>query len=392
MTTIVESDPKLVGVLQQALPGTPAVLATVAALARHLERHAERAVVLGPSVPADEALRVAEEHRVLRPALGFVWIRESVDHAVLAQAMRAGVREVVTADDPAAIGGAVRRAEAVARAMTGAQDPDATERPTGGLVTVFSTKGGVGKTLVATNLGVALADRGHRVCVVDLDVEGGDVAVMLSAAPQHTLDDLARFGAGVDESAVESLLTRHSERLSVLAAPVQLGAAVSPASVGVVLDLLKQMFDVVVVDTASFFDDHALQALDHSDLLVLVGTLDIPALKSLKLAVGTLDLLNFPRDSWRVVLNRADAKVGLSTEDFETTLGARGAVTIPTSRDVLLAVNRGEPVLRAYAGRPVSRTLAAFAETVSRDLALTTDRSAPGGEGRRRGRRLRKAA
>lgn len=392
MTTIVETDPQVAGLVQQLMPGTPSVLTTTDRLARHLERHPEHAVVLGPSVPVEDALRVAEQNRILRPALGVVLLRDSVDDGVLARAMRAGVREVVASDDLPAIGSAVRRVEAIARAMSGAQEQAGPEGARGGLVTVFSTKGGVGKTLVATNLGVALADLGHRVCLVDLDIEGGDVAVMLSLAPQHTLDDLARFDGNLDQSAVESLLTRHSDRLAVLAAPVQLGTVVSPASVGAVLDLLKQMFDVVVVDTSGSFDDQALQALDHSDLLVLVGTLDIPALKNLKLAVGTLDLLNYPRDLWRVVLNRADAKVGLSVEEFEKTLGVRSTVTMPTTREVLVAVNRGEPAVRAYAGRPVGRTLASFAAALSRDLALPAAGRATAARDRRRGRRLRKAA
>jgi pilus assembly protein CpaE len=392
MTTLVETDPLVIDLVRQTVPGTPDVLATTEGLARHLEHHdAEHAVVLGPSVPVEDALRVAEQNRILRPALGVVLLRTAVDQAVLARAMRAGVREVVATDDLAGIGSAVRRIEAVARAMSGAGDPTGGPSVPGGLVTVFSTKGGVGKTLVATNLGAALADLGHRVCVVDLDIEGGDVAVMLSLAPQHTLDDLVRFGSGVDASAVESLVTQHSDGFSVLAAPLQLGSPVSAATVGTVLDLLKRQYDVVVVDTGGSFDDHALQALDHSDLLVLVGTLDIPALKNLKLAVGTLDLLNYPRDLWRVVLNRADAKVGLSAGDFEKTLGARVAMTVPTSRDVLVAVNRGEPLVRVNGGHPVSRTLVAFAASVARDIALPVRASAPEREPRR-GRRIRKAA
>ena len=86
------------------------------------------------------------------------------------------------------------------------------------------------------------------------------------------------------------------------------------------------MFDVVVVDTSGMFDDYVLPALDHSDLVVLVGTLDIPSLKGLKLAVGTLDLLNLPRERWRLVLNRADTKVGLSAGEFE-----RPSASRPTS-------------------------------------------------------------
>jgi pilus assembly protein CpaE len=395
MTTIVENDPLVADLIKQSVPGTAAVLSTVDELARRLERDTtEHAVVLGPSVPVDHAVALAEQHRVQRPTLGVVLVRPTVDGGVLAQAMRAGMREVVATDDLAGLGSAVRRIHAVARAMSSAADPSGTSDGTpGGLVTVFSSKGGVGKSAVTVNLGAALANLGHRVCLVDLDIDGGDLAVMMKLAPQHTLADLASIGGGLDASAVESLLVRHSDRLSVLAAPLNLGTTVEAASVGQVLGILKGLFDVVVVDTSGSFDDHALQAFDHSDLLVLVGTLDVPSLKNLKLAAGTLDLLNYPRDLWRLVINRADARIGLSVAEAEKTLGLSSAVTLPSSRDLLVSVNRGEPIVRCMPGHAVSRTLVSFAASISRDIALpgrptsTTSR-----RGSRWGSRTRKAA
>ena len=384
MTTIIENDPQVADLLRQAVPGSTSILTTTDELTQHLEKDPSvHAVVLGPSVPLERAVEIAESNRILRPALGIVLVRPTVDGGLLARAMRSGMREVVAVDDLTGLGHAVRRAQAVARAMsTNGERATAAEAP-GALVTVFSTKGGVGKTLLATNLGAALADRGHRVCIVDLDVEAGDVAVMMSLTPQHTLGDLARINGELDAGAVESLVTRQSDRLSVLAAPVYLGVQVAPASVARMLELLKGMFDVVVVDTSGAFDDHSLQALDHSDLLVLVGTLDIPSVKNLKLAIGTLDLLNFPRDLWRLLVNRADPKIGLSIDEVEKTLGVSVAAAVPSSRDVLTAVNRGEPIVRANPGHEVSRKLAAFAAEISRDVALpgrpapTTSRRAP---------------
>lgn len=370
MTTIVEADPLTVGLIQPAVPGTPARLGSLDELAHHLERDAsELVVVLGPSVSLDQACLVAEQYRDLRPALAIVLVRECVDGSVLAAAMRSGVREVVATGD-AGLTSAVRRAEALARALSGGEHAGEAREAAGGLVTIFSTKGGVGKTVVATNLGAALADLGHRVCLVDLDIEGGDAAVMLSLVPQHSLGDLAGISGPLDERAVESLLTHHSDRLSVLAAPLNLGAMVAAAPVGEALAILKRMFDVVVVDTGGSFSEHTLQALDHSDLLVLVGTLDLPALKNLRLAIGTLDLLNYPRDLWRLALNRADSRVGLSIEEFENTLGVPAAVTLTSSRDVLVAVNRGETIVSANCGHTASRTFASFAARLSEDLSL----------------------
>jgi pilus assembly protein CpaE len=131
----------------------------------------------------------------------------------------------------------------------------------------------------------------------------------------------------------------------------------------------------VVVDTSGVFDDHALTALDRSDSIVLVGTLDIPALKGLRLATNTLELLNFAKDSWRFVLNRADGRVGLSVDEYESTLSLKADITLVSANEVLNAVNRGEPLVRAYPSHQNSKALARFAATLidSTSAAHTSD-------------------
>lgn len=367
MTAIVEPEGSQLEMLHSALPGsTP--FATLPEVDAHVRGNArEFAVVIGPSVTTDEATMFAQWARIHRPALGVILLRHRVDSAILGEALRSGMREVVDARDLTGIGQAVQRAHAVAEAMTHNQEVGhAEDVPLGSLLTVFSTKGGVGKSTVSTNLAATLADQGNRVCLVDLDVHGGDVALMLQLNPTHQLNDLAAFNGMIDEGAVASLLTEHSRGLSVVAAPVQIDAydQATPDEVGKLLEQLKAMFDVVVVDTSGIFDDHALAALDRTDTLVLVGTLDIPALKALKLATGTLDLLNFPRERWRFVLNRADAKVGLSDKEFEETLGLKADCQLVSSREVLAAVNRGEAMVRAYPSHPNSKALAAFAASI----------------------------
>ena len=253
---------------------------------------------------------------------------------------------------------------------------------TGRMLTVFSTKGGVGKSLMATNLAVSLADQGNTVCIVDLDVNNGDIAIMLQLTPMRTLNDLAAFHGDIDVDVSETLVTPWSKSMGVVAAPVHLDAPdqATNEDVGKLLDLLVRVYDYVVVDTSGVFDDFALTALDRTDTLVLVGTLDIPALKGLKLATQTLDLLNFPREKWRFVLNRADAKVGLSSDEYESTLGLKADCTLVSSREVLAAVNRGEPLVKAYAGHANSKAIKAFAHSLagaarSAEADVETDKS-----------------
>jgi pilus assembly protein CpaE len=117
-----------------------------------------------------------------------------------------------------------------------------------------------------------------------------------------------------------------------------------------------------VVDTPPAFDDQVLTAFDVSDVVALIATLDIPALKNLKLTLETMDLLNYPRDRWRIVLNRADSKVGLAISEVEKTLRTTIAVQIPSSRDVPAAINRGVPIVLDDPKHPVSIAIRTFAE------------------------------
>jgi pilus assembly protein CpaE len=417
VTAVIEPDAAQRGILQAMLHGSVA-FPDLAGLDEHIRNTSnEFAVVIGPSVPSEAAAELAQWARVHRPDLGVILLRHNVDSNALALALRSGMREVVAARDLAGVTTAVQRARSVAsaigqtmmdeaqaaaesaRAQAAAEVAEAAaaaqaqaEAPRGKVVTVFSTKGGVGKSLVATNLGVALSNDGHSVCLVDLDVNSGDVAIMLQLTPQQTINDLASFKGVIDEEGISSILTRHSDNLTVVAAPVRLDSLeqASQDDVGKLLDELRRMVDFVVVDTSGMFDDLALCALDRSDCIVLVGTLDIPSLKALKLATSTLEVLNFPKSTWRFVLNRADGKVGLTVDEFEKTLGLKSDSSLVSSREVLAAVNRGEALVSAYPSHPNTKALVAFSRSVAASIGDTAEAAEGSPTGRKSsGSRLR---
>lgn len=369
MTAIVDIDPTAAETLHAALGPESQVLPSLDALRRHLDtQFAEDVVVLGASVDLASALGIAESMRVTRPSLAVILVRRRVDTSVLADALRSGVFEVVEERDLAGLNASVSRARELARQLRetvgGVQMMPEAEAG-GQLITVFSAKGGCGKTTLATNLSAALADRGRReVCLVDLDLAFGDVAIALQLFPAHTIADAVPLTDSLDAQAVASLLTPHSPGLTTLVAPIEPGTAESiPAAlVSRVLAILKQQFDFVVVDTPPAFDDHVLAAFDQSDLVALLATLDIPALKNLKLTLETLDLLNYPRERWRLVLNRSDSKVGLALSEVEKTLKAPISAQIPSSRDVPASINRGVPIVLDDPKHPVSMAIKAFAE------------------------------
>jgi pilus assembly protein CpaE len=371
MTALLDYDASAAETLRSALGADTVVLPTFDALRRHLDTHlGEDAVVIGASVDIESALALASSMRVNRPSMGVVVVRRRVDTSVLADALRSGVREVVEERDLAGINAAVARVKSLAQSLRetvpGASAPDG-EDGHSRLITVFSAKGGCGKTTLSTNLAVALTEGGrNRVCLVDLDLSFGDVAIALQLFPAHTIADAVALGEGLDVAAVESLLTPHSNitGLSTLVAPLDPGSnrGISAELVRKILEVLRQEFDYVVVDTPPAFDEQVLEALDQSDLIALIATLDIPALKNLKLTLETLDEINFPREKWAVVLNRSDSKVGLALNEVEKTLRVPISIQIPSSRDVPAAINRGVPIIHDNPKHPVSVAIRQFAE------------------------------
>jgi len=315
--------------------------------------------VLGPGVPLAAALRFAEIHRVSRPALGVVLVRDVVDVQVLGEAIRAGVREVADAADAEGIGAACARSLHVSSHLGGVPPPDAPVRE-GVMVTVFSGKGGCGKSMVATNLAVALAaGGGRRVCLVDLDLSFGDVAIMLQLAPKRSLIDAISMAGRLDETGLRSLLTPYRPGIDTLLAPPGPadGERIGRELVSEALQVARRMFDYVVVDTPPHFTEQVLAALDLSQRYVLVATPDIPALKNLRLTLDMFDLLKYPPERRLVVLNRADARVGLTSGDIQRVIGAPIAGSVPSTRDVPVSMNRGVPLAADSPKHPVSRSI-----------------------------------
>ena len=333
----------------------------------------EYAIVLGPAVDLEAAASLADTLRVTRPTVSVILIRRRVDTSVLAEALRSGMREVVDERDLTGLGAAVSRAGQVWLALNGAA-ANHLDGEQGRLVTVFSPKGGVGKTTLAVNLALALTEGGaKKVCVVDLDLAFGDVAITLQIFPARTIADAVHLESGLDFPVLEPLLTIYRDQLAALVAPVQPDAKDSiPASlVGRILHLLKLHFDYVVVDTSPAFDEFVLAAFDETDDLLLVTTLDVPTLKNVKVAVETLDLLNFPRPRRHLVLNRADDKVGLTADKVESTLGMSIAAAIPTSSQVAHATNSGEPIISAQPKHNVSQAITKLARSLAAPTSVS---------------------
>jgi pilus assembly protein CpaE len=334
-------------------------------LETHLPRHPDTLlVVIGATVDLDAALTLAAYQRVQRPLIGVLLLRKTLEPEVLSRAMRAGVREVIEELDVEGIRLSASRSVDLSRALSSTMrtaDPGQRAK----VVTIFAGKGGCGKSVVATNLAAALtAEGGRRVLLIDLDLQFGDVAIMLQLPPTRSISDAIGMAGKLDEGGLRSVLTPYRPGFDVLLAPASPaeGEHVSRELVTEVLEVAREMYDFVVVDTPPFVTDQVLSALDLSDYYVPIVTPDLPTLKSVRLTVEMFDLLEYPRERRLVVFNRANTEVGLSVQDVEEAVGAHLSVHMPSSRDVPVSVNRGVPITLTDPQHPVSAAMRQLAD------------------------------
>ncbi|WP_436795738.1 AAA family ATPase [Actinospongicola halichondriae] len=319
-----------------------------------LEQHLNgpTVVIFGPSLADAEGVATAAPILSTRPAVGGVLISESLSTELLQSALRAGFKDVLTA--PVDRDELVDTIARVSTTLPGinlpsSSHPRAEDEERGRMITVFSTKGGAGKSVIATNVAVSLARQTDRpVVLVDADLQFGDVSVMLKLAPHRTVVDAVGAIDKLDASLLRSLLVEHEESgLLVLSAPLEPAFAdqVEAKQLIEIIHLLRSMAAYVVVDTPAHFNDVVLALIEESDDVLLVAGLDIPSIKNVRIGLQTLRLLNTPMQKVRLVLNRANSKVKLDVAEVERTLQVQAQSRIPSDVSVPQSVNKGEPIV-----------------------------------------------
>jgi pilus assembly protein CpaE len=357
-------------------------------LVQHLRPGRAVVAVFGPGLAVPLGFQQVNRLVASFPELGAVFAIEELSTALLQSALRAGARDTVSVQDPAALGQSVAR---VGDLLTGSSPrvPAVAERrgAPGRLIAVFSTKGGVGKSTIAINVAVAMAKRTQeRVALVDGDLQFGDVAVLLGIPPQHTVLDAAASAQFADIELLRAMLARHDSGAFVLPAPTEpvLGMQLAPDEMVNLCSALQQLCGYVVVDLPTQFDDYVLGVLDAADEVLLVGSMDIPSVKNLKIGMHALDLSAIAGSKMRLVLNRANTQVKLDVREIEQVLGMRADFPVPSDISVPMSVNAGIPVVDYEPRSAATRAL----EHIAASMLTTT--AAPEEKKGRRGRRAKR--
>jgi pilus assembly protein CpaE len=330
--------------------------------------------VLGPSCADPIGMSGVERFAARNPSMASILVLDAVSTEALQRALRAGVRDVLPMPiDVDQLLLAVHRLAASLAPITPsaptqgwAGDSSADETDRGRLITVFSTKGGAGKSVIASNLAVAIARRIDKpVVLVDADLQFGDVSVMLKLAPQHTIVDAVNAIDRLDASLLQSLLVRHEPSgVLVLAAPLEPAFAdqIGSNQMERILEILRSFAGAVVVDTPAYFNDVVLSLIESSDDVLLVAGMDIPNIKNVKIGLQTLRLLNIPMSKIKLVLNRANSKVKLDVGEVERTLGIKADCLVPSDIVVPQTVNKGVVVVLEAPKSGVAKSIEALAD------------------------------
>jgi pilus assembly protein CpaE len=322
----------------------------------------------------EQAEHVVEHAVKQRPDRPVVVLAEQSQNGALRQAFEAGADDVIRLPQtPESLGFALQKV--VAR-RHGSSHVRGT--PLAPLVCVLGPKGGTGKTLVATNLAVALARRDQRVVLVDLDLQFGDIGLALGLIPERTIYELAKAGRPYDHDKIDRHLMRHPSGVKVLVGPTRPDHA-SAVTVDFLRDVyasVRTMCDIVIVDTPPGFTPEVIATIDVSTAAVMVGMLDSLSLKNTKLGLETLDLMGYPPENVSLVLNRADSRVGITHDDVTAIIGRIPDVLVPSDREIPRSVNEGTPIV---ASRDRSEAARAFRQLA--DMYTKTKPSIETGSG-----------
>ncbi|MDX6480028.1 MAG: pilus assembly protein CpaE [Gaiellaceae bacterium] len=298
----------------------------------------------------------AVKHRPDRPV---VVLSHASPNGFLREAFEAGADDVITLPQTGA-----QLAFALQKVIARRKGYSMPGKPPASVITVLGPKGGTGKTLTATNLAVALAQRGKDVVLVDLDLQFGDIGLAMGLSPERTITDLMKSGPPFDHEKLDRHLLRHPSGVKVLIAPTRPDQA-GTLSVEYLRDIyasLRTMSDAVIVDTPPGFTAEVIATIDVSSDICMIGMLDSLSLKNMKLGLETLELMGYETSTVTLILNRSDSRVGIMPEDVATIIGRAPDVSVPSDREIPRSVNEGTPIVAARPGSGAARAFEALAD------------------------------
>ncbi|HEU4872848.1 MAG TPA: AAA family ATPase [Pyrinomonadaceae bacterium] len=320
-------------------------------------------IALGPN--AETAVRFIEKLNAECPRTALISAAQDASPDLILKSLRAGAREFLRIPISA------EELRTVLTRVSELATKQQVEPPKkkGRMVAVFSSKGGCGTSFIATNLAAATAS---KTVLVDLNLQAGDLPLFLGLEAKYSIADMVEKRQRLDEALINSLVTPHTTNLSLLAAPREADHAdeIEPQHIYEVLQKLREHYDYVVLDPQHTFDSITLAALDQSDEIVLVVTLDIPAIRSTQRALEIFDRLGYPRKKVKIIVNRWSKQIDLDLRQVEKFLGEPVVGFVPSDYQTAVgSINLGTPLVQAEPTSKIALEIRRIAQQMSLGVA-----------------------
>jgi pilus assembly protein CpaE len=326
------------------------------------------AAIIALGAGSDQGIKFIQRLNSESPSTALISAAHNASPDLILQSLRAGAREFlrlpISAEE---LGTVIDQVTAFSAAQV--QQP----KKKGRMIAVFSSKGGCGTSFIATNLAAAAA---ARTVLVDLNLQAGDLPLFLGVDPKYSIADMVENRARLDESLITSFVTPYSSKLSLLAAPKQADSAdeIEPEHVFEVLQRLRESYEYVVIDPQHTFDAITLAALDQSDEIVLVLTLDIPAIRSTQRALEIFDRLGYPRKKIRIIVNRWSKQIDLDLRQVEKFLGEPVVGFVPSDYQTAVgSINLGAPLVLSDSSSKIAQEIRRISESIAVGVAPIED-------------------
>jgi pilus assembly protein CpaE len=316
----------------------------------------------------DQAIKLIQKLHAECPGTALISAAQSASGDLMLQSLRAGAREFLHLPiKPEELKTVVDRISDFSTTQVEAP------KKRGRMIAVFSSKGGCGTSFIATNLAAVSSE---RTVLVDLNLQAGDLPLYLGIDPKYSIAEIVENRSRLDEALINSFVTPCTSNLSLLAAPKQADSAdeIQPEHVFEVLQRLRESFDCVILDPQHTFDSITLAALDQSDEIVLVLSLDIPAIRSTQRALEIFDRLGYPRKKVRIVVNRWSKQIDLDLRQVEKFLGEPVIGFVPSDYQTTVnSINLGTPLVKSDPGSKIAQEIKRIAQKLNDGAAVLMD-------------------
>ncbi len=372
-TIIVDSDADSTAALKRILAASPSVVlvgefvnarqAAHEAPARRPDLVIVEVDEAGPTSVAEQPAWVIASLMRALPGAAIFATGQSTSADFVIEVIRAGalefIRRPVERED---LISALEKVVRLRRGVPAARQP-------GRITSVFSTKGGLGVTTMATNLAVCLAERAQgSTILVDLDTRQSDVSTFLNLQPSYSILDALENLERLDESFLRGLVTKHSSGLAILPGPSRMERShLTAEQVQAGLDVIRAHFDHVVLDLKHDMDPATIAALEASDTILFLTGLNVSALRSGAAALAAFRHLGLGLQKLKVVVMREGTGNDVTTKHAREALGLPIHWRTPSDYPTVVAsINTGTPVVTASPRSKVARNLRELAEQLAR--------------------------